>query len=135
MLPQLHLIRHGETPAQVSDCADRLIARLRTLKGDVALFTHGHFGRVLAVRWIGLPVTEGQHFQLDTAPLSIFGYDPHHHEVPVIVMWNSNSPAGFESGTTRAIERWENEGGEVLDNPGEQTDAVIASKSSPKEGG
>jgi len=124
---------NGESPAQVSDRADRLIARLRTLKGNVALFTHGHFGRVLAVRWIGLPVTEGQRFQLDIASLSIFGYDPHHHEVPVIVMWNSNSPAGFESGTTSAIDRWENEGGEISDSPREQTGAVTDWTSSPGE--
>ena len=58
----------GEMPAQISDRADRLIARLRVLDGNVALFSHGHFGRVLAARWIGLPVSEGQHFLLPTAP-------------------------------------------------------------------
>ena len=42
----------GEAPAQISDRADRLIARLRVLDGKVALFSHGHFGRVLAARWI-----------------------------------------------------------------------------------
>ena len=47
-----------EMPVQVSDRADRLIARLRALDGNVALFSHGHFGCVLAVRWIGLPVME-----------------------------------------------------------------------------
>ncbi len=108
---------NGESPTQVSDRADRLIARLRTLKGNVALFTHGHFGRVLAVRWIGLPVTEGQHFELGTASLSILSHDPHHLELPVIVLWNANSPAGVESETTRAVERWENEGGEMPDQP------------------
>src|SRR6185503_4102650 len=51
----------GEMPAQVSDRADRLIARLRKLEGNVALFSHGHFGRVLAARWIGLAVSEAQH--------------------------------------------------------------------------
>lgn len=91
---------NGETPAQVSDRANRLIARLRTLKGNVALFTHGHFGRVLSVRWIGFPVSEGQHLQLDTASLSILGCDPHHHEMPVIVMWNSNSPLNYGKGQT-----------------------------------
>jgi broad specificity phosphatase PhoE len=122
---------NGESPAQISDRADRLIARLRTLKGNVALFTHGHFGRVLAVRWVGFPVSMGLHFQLDTASLSILGSDPHHHEMPVIVMWNSNSPAGFESGTTRAIDRWENEGGEILASPRDQTGAVTDSASCP----
>lgn len=79
----------GEMPAQVSDRADRLIARLRALDGNVALFSHGHFGRVLAVRWIGLPVIKGQHFLLGTASLSILGCEPNHPDVPVIALWNS----------------------------------------------
>src|ERR1700719_3493431 len=77
---------HGETPGQVSDRADRLIARLRAMDGNVALFSHGHFGCVLAARWIGLPVIEGQHFLLGTASLSILDYEPHNPEVPVIVL-------------------------------------------------
>ena len=80
---------HGEMPAQISDRADRLIVRLRALDGNVALFSHGHFGCVLAVRWIGLPVIEGQHFLLGTASLSILGCEPNHPEVPLIELWNS----------------------------------------------
>jgi broad specificity phosphatase PhoE len=76
----------GETPGQVSDRADRLIARLRAMDGKVALFSHGHFGCVLAACWIGLPVIEGQHFLLGTASLSILDYEPHNPEVPVIVL-------------------------------------------------
>jgi probable phosphoglycerate mutase len=83
----------GETPAQISDRADRLIARLRVLEGNVALFSHGHFGRVLAARWIGLPVSEAQRFLLDTASLSILGYEPNHVESPVIALWNAGSGA------------------------------------------
>lgn len=126
---------NGETPAQISDRADRLITRLRMFGGNVALFTHGHFGRVLAVRWIGLPVTEGRHFQLGTASLSILGYDAHHGVLPVIVLWNANSPAVFESETTRAIERWENEGGEILNSSGKQSNAIHASTNSLMEAG
>jgi probable phosphoglycerate mutase len=84
----------GEMPAQVSDRADRLIARLRALDGNVALFSHGHFGRVLAVRWIGLPVTEGQNFLLGTASLSILGDEPNRPDVSVIVLWNSRDDPG-----------------------------------------
>jgi broad specificity phosphatase PhoE len=73
---------NGEMPAQVSDRADRLISRLRQFDGNVALFSHGHFGCVLAVRWIGLPVINGQYFRLNTAALSIFGYN--HLDVAVI---------------------------------------------------
>jgi broad specificity phosphatase PhoE len=83
----------GEMPAQVSDRADRLIARLRALDGNIALFSHGHFGCVLAVRWIGLPVIEGQHFLLGTASLSLLGYEPSHPEVPLIELWNAGSGA------------------------------------------
>jgi probable phosphoglycerate mutase len=79
----------GETPAQVSDRADRIISRLRLLEGNIALFSHGHFGCVLAVRWIGLPVIEGQHFRLGTASLSIFGDELYGSQVPVIERWNA----------------------------------------------
>jgi len=81
----------GETPTQVSDRADRLIARLRMLDGKIALFSHGQFGCVLAARWIGLPVIEGPHFVLGTASLSVLGYDPDHPKVPVIALWNAFS--------------------------------------------
>ena len=77
---------HGEMPEQVSRRADRLIARLRALDGNVALFSHGHFGCVLVARWIGLPVLDGQHFLLCTASLSILSYEPNNQAVPVIVL-------------------------------------------------
>jgi broad specificity phosphatase PhoE len=79
---------HGEMPEQVSSRADRLIARLRVTDGNVALFSHGEFGLALAARWIGLPVTKGQNFSLDTASLSILSYHPTHPDVPVIALWN-----------------------------------------------
>jgi len=79
----------GEAPAQISDRADRLIARLRTLDGNVALFSHGQFGAALAVRWIELPVVTGQHFPLSETSLSILSDDPRHPEVPVIALWNA----------------------------------------------
>ena len=82
---------HGEMPAQVSGRADRLIAHVRAMDGNVAIFSHGQFGCVLAARWIGLPVVEAQHFQLGTASISILGEDPHHPEVPVIAQWNGSS--------------------------------------------
>ena len=79
----------GETPKQVSTRADRLIAKLRTLEGNIALFSHGHFGRVLAARWIGLPVSGAQHFLLSPASLSIFDYEHGQADAPVIALWNA----------------------------------------------
>ena len=89
---------HGEMPAQVSARADRLTARLRALDGNVALFSHGQFGCVLAARWIGLPPIEAQHFLLGTASISILGCDPHHPEVTVIELWNAASHEMPDSG-------------------------------------
>jgi broad specificity phosphatase PhoE len=79
---------HGETPAQMSDRADRLIARLRTLNGNIALFSHGQFGRVLGVRWIGLPIDQAQHFLLGTASVSILGFGHDRADEPAILAWN-----------------------------------------------
>ena len=83
---------NGETPDQIGARADRLIVRLRTLVGNVALFSHGHFGRVLAARWIGLPVRQAQPFLLNTASLSILCYAHGDPDQPAIELWNASPP-------------------------------------------
>ena len=80
---------NGESPAQISARADRLIVRLRALIGEVALFSHGHFGRVLAARWIGLDVAQAQHFVLSTASCSVLGCEPNAAQAPAILLWNA----------------------------------------------
>ena len=84
----------GETPAEASDRADRVITRLEDLPGDVALFSHGQFGRALAARWIGLPVFEGRHFAIDPATIGILGFETDHPQRRVIALWNA-APARF----------------------------------------
>ncbi len=81
----------GESPVQISERADRLIARLQTLEGNIAIFSHGHFGRVLAARWIGLQIRQAQHLLLGTASVSILGYEHNQVEMPAIVLWNAVS--------------------------------------------
>ncbi len=78
----------GESASDVSERADRLLARLCGLNGNVALFSHGEFGCSLAARWMGLPVMQGEHLQLGTASLSILGFNPHHPGLQVISQWN-----------------------------------------------
>ncbi len=78
----------GETPQQVCDRADRLLQSLRKPAGTIALFTHGHFGRARAVRWIGLSIAIGGRFALRTASIGILGYEPGHGDAPVIALWN-----------------------------------------------
>jgi broad specificity phosphatase PhoE len=81
---------NGESAADISARADCLIARLRTMTGQVALFSHGQFGAVLAARWIQLSIIKAEHFKLRTASLSILSCDPHHPEVSVIEWWNAS---------------------------------------------
>jgi broad specificity phosphatase PhoE len=82
---------NGESPDQVAGRADRLIARLRAMDGNVALFSHGHFGRSLAARWIELPVAAGERFMLDPTSLSILGFERDDRAAPAFVLWNESS--------------------------------------------
>ena len=98
--PDWNIYQHGcpggESPDKVSARADRMIARLRTLEGDIAIFSHGHFGCVLAVRWIGLEIEQASHFLLDTASVSILGFGHHRATEPAIMLWNARPDAASE---------------------------------------
>ena len=91
----------GESPADISARADRLIKRLierlHPIGGTVALFSHGQFGVALATRWIELPMIEGQHFTLHPASVSLLGTNPHHADRRVIELWNECSSAASVS--------------------------------------
>jgi probable phosphoglycerate mutase len=76
----------GESADDVGARADRVLARAAAVDGDVALFSHAHFLRVLAVRWVGLPVVDGALLALDTATVSVLSYE---REQRVIRVWNS----------------------------------------------
>jgi probable phosphoglycerate mutase len=82
---------NGESPMQVTARVDALLARLRALGGNIALFTHGHLGASIGTRWIELPLIEGRHFALATASLSILDSDPRHPGVPVLATWNTTA--------------------------------------------
>jgi broad specificity phosphatase PhoE len=82
-------VPEGETIAEVQARADRVIAELRSVAGDVAVFAHGHLLRVVAARWLGLEPAAGRLFALDPATISILGYE---RETPVIRMWNRGVP-------------------------------------------
>src|SRR6266478_9915865 len=77
----------GESPTQVGARADRVVRRLRAIQGDVLLFSSGHFLRVFAARWLGLPPGAGKYFVLGTASLSAVGYE-HDRLDPAIRLWN-----------------------------------------------
>ena len=80
----------GESPAQIGERADRVVARVRAISGNVLLFSSGHFIRVLTARWLGLgPGAEGKYFLLSPASLSALSYERNLSQ-PVIRLWNDD---------------------------------------------
>jgi probable phosphoglycerate mutase len=75
----------GEDAGQVGERLDRVVARVRRHGGRVLVVGHGHASRVLAARWLDQPVVEGRNFYLDTATVSVLGFE---HESPVVARWN-----------------------------------------------
>ncbi|MCW2784525.1 MAG: hypothetical protein JWP74_1042 [Marmoricola sp.] len=76
----------GEDAAAVAGRLDRVVARVRADGGRVLVFGHGHATRVLAARWLGQPVGDGRLFRLDTATVSVLGYE---HDGPAVARWNA----------------------------------------------
>jgi broad specificity phosphatase PhoE len=80
----------GESPAQISARADRVVKRLRAVPGNVLLFSSGHIIRVLTARWLTLDLTSaGKYFLLNPASLSALSYE-HNLSQPVIRLWNED---------------------------------------------
>ncbi len=78
----------GESPEQAAARADRVVSRLRAIRGDVLLFSSGHFLRMLAARWLGLEPAGGRYFLLSTASLGMLAYEHNNLSEPVIRLWN-----------------------------------------------
>ena len=75
----------GETVEQMSARMDAVLADV-DVEGHTLVVAHGHTLRALTARWLRLPVREGRHFKLDTATISVLGFE---RDVPVITRWNS----------------------------------------------
>ena len=84
---------NGESPEQIGARADRVVNRVRAIKGNVLIFSSGHFLRVLAARWLGLEPAAGKYLMLSTASLSALSYE---HEIshPAIQFWNTTRHVG-----------------------------------------
>lgn len=80
----------GENADQVGARADHVIARLRKEAGNALIFSHGHFLRVFAARWLGLPARDARYFLLSTAALSVLGYEHNQLDEPAIRLWNDD---------------------------------------------
>lgn len=76
----------GEAPEQIGARVDRVIGKVQSAGGRVALFAHGHVFRVFVARWIGLPPSGGQHFLLDTSTVCVLSY---YRGTPAVKRWNA----------------------------------------------
>jgi broad specificity phosphatase PhoE len=76
----------GETPEEIVARADGVLPRLRDAGGDALAFAHGHVLRVLAARWMEMPVTAGARLALSAGAVSVLG---HERETQVISRWNA----------------------------------------------
>jgi probable phosphoglycerate mutase len=78
----------GETVDEVGARADRVIARVCAVEGDVVLVAHAHLLRILGARWIDLDPRHGARLRLDTAALCELGRE---RAVRAIVRWNDTA--------------------------------------------
>jgi len=77
---------NGEKAEEVGKRADLVISKCS--QGVTAIFSSGHFLRVLAARWLGLAAADGRYLVLSTASRSLLGSE---HKSPAILLWNDTS--------------------------------------------
>jgi probable phosphoglycerate mutase len=78
----------GESPGDVAARADRFIARVRSIEGDVLAFSSGHIIRMVAARWLGLPAGNGRFFYCRPASVGVLGFEHKNRDEPIIGLWN-----------------------------------------------
>ncbi len=78
----------GESVGDVAARADRVIARIREVGGNVLLFAHRDILRVIAARWVSWPGMEARRLYLEPASLSILGYDHGSLDEPILRVLN-----------------------------------------------
>jgi len=84
----------GESPADIAARADRFVARVRELEGDVLAFSSGHIIRAITARWLGLPVEAGRCFFCGPASVGVLSYEHESRSEPVITLWNDVRQTG-----------------------------------------
>ena len=78
----------GESPQDVAARADRFIAKVHGITGDVLAFSSGHIIRMIAARWNGLAPAAGRAFFCHPASVGVLGFEHESRDQPVIRLWN-----------------------------------------------
>ncbi|MFI9624864.1 histidine phosphatase family protein [Streptomyces sp. NPDC052042] len=78
-------VPEGETLAELSARADRIVDWARSADRDVLVFAHGHILRALGARWLGEDVSFAARIRLDPTSLSVLGWA---YGAPAMERWN-----------------------------------------------
>jgi broad specificity phosphatase PhoE len=78
----------GESPKDVAVRADRFVARVHEMVGDVLAFSSGHIIRMIAARWNNLAPAAGRVFFCRPASVGVLGFEHDSRDQPVIRLWN-----------------------------------------------
>ena len=78
----------GESPEDVAARADRIIARVMAIEGDVLAFSSGHIIRMIAARWLGLPPGAGRFFYCRPASVGVLAFEHKRRAEAIISVWN-----------------------------------------------
>ncbi len=76
----------GETLDAAAARVDGVIADAEATDGDVLLIAHGHILRILAARWLEQPPQFGARLVLETATVSVLGYE---RDTRALLRWNA----------------------------------------------
>jgi probable phosphoglycerate mutase len=94
---------NGESPSDVAARADRFIAGVRSIGGDMLAFSSGHIIRMIAARWLGLPPGAGRFFYCRPASVGVLGFEHGSLDEPIIGLWNYVGPARCEAEASLAL--------------------------------
>ncbi len=83
----------GESPQQIGERSYRVVQQIRNVRGDVLIFSSGHFIRVLAACWLGVGPAGGRFFLLRPASLSALSYE-HNLSRPAVRLWDDDRHVG-----------------------------------------
>ncbi|MHB1834956.1 MAG: histidine phosphatase family protein [Solirubrobacteraceae bacterium] len=75
----------GETPTEVTERVERVIAAVSAIDGTALLVAHGKLLRALAARWIGFDIALGAMLPLDPAAISVLEREA---AGPLLRLWN-----------------------------------------------
>jgi len=78
----------GESPEDVAARADRFIARVCGVAGDVLAFSSGHIIRMIAARWLGQQPAAGRFYSCHPASVGVLGFEHDSRKEPIIRLWN-----------------------------------------------